>query len=82
MGSGIAQVSLLSGLQVILMDVSEAILARSLAGIGKGLDILLRKEKITAREKEQALSRLQTTTDPGGFAPAISSWRRQRNGRS
>ena len=69
MGSGIAQVSLLSGLQVILMDVSEAILARSLAGIGKGLDILLRKEKITAREKELALSRLQTTTDPGGFAP-------------
>ena len=69
MGSGIAQVSLLCGLQVILMDVSEAILARSLAGIGKGLDILLRKEKITAREKEQALSRLQTTTDPGGFAP-------------
>ncbi len=69
MGSGIAQVSLLCGLQVILMDVSEAILARSLAGIGKGLDILLRKEKITSRDKEQALSRLQTTTDPGGFAP-------------
>ena len=68
MGSGIAQVSLVSGLQVILSDLSEAVLARSRAGIGKGLDILVRKEKITGQEKEQALSGLQTTTDPGDFA--------------
>ena len=68
MGSGIAQVSLMSGLQVLLSDVSEAVLSRSRAGIGKGLDILVRKEKITALEKEQALSGLQTTTDPGDFA--------------
>ncbi|HEY5192092.1 MAG TPA: 3-hydroxyacyl-CoA dehydrogenase NAD-binding domain-containing protein, partial [Candidatus Deferrimicrobium sp.] len=47
MGSGIAQVSLMSGLQVVLNDVTEAVLARSRAGIGKGLDILVRKEKIT-----------------------------------
>ena len=64
MGSGIAQVSLMSGLQVVLNDVSEAVLARSRAGIGKGLDILVRKEKITAQEKERALSGLQTTIDP------------------
>lgn len=68
MGSGIAQVSLVSGLKVVLSDVSEAVLARSRAGIGKGLDILVRKEKITAQEKEQALSALRTTTDPGDFA--------------
>ena len=68
MGSGIAQVSLMSGLQVVLNDISDAILDRSRAGIGKGLDILVRKEKITAQEKERALSGLQTTTDPAGFA--------------
>jgi len=68
MGSGIAQVSLVSGFQVILSDVSEAVLARSREGIGKGLDILVRKEKITLREKEQALSGLRTTTEPGDFA--------------
>jgi 3-hydroxybutyryl-CoA dehydrogenase len=68
MGSGIAQVSLMCGLQVVLNDVSDAVLARSRAGIGKGLDILIRKEKITAQEKERALSGLQTTTDPGDFA--------------
>ena len=68
MGSGIAQVSLMSGLQVVLNDVSDAVLARSLAGIGKGLDILVRKEKITAQEKDRALSGLRTTTDLAGFA--------------
>ena len=68
MGSGIAQVSLMSGLQVVLNDVSDEILARSRAGIGKGLDILVRKEKITAQEKERALSGLQTTTDFAGLA--------------
>src|SRR5512141_2709908 len=68
MGSGIAQVSLMSGLKVVLNDVSDAILARSRAGIGKGLEILVRKEKITSQEKERALSGLQTTTDPAGFA--------------
>jgi len=68
MGSGIAQVSLVIGFRVILSDVSEAVLARSRAGIGKGLDILVRKEKITVQEKEHALSGLRTTTEPGDFA--------------
>src|SRR5512143_4002591 len=68
MGSGIAQVSLMSGLRVVLNDISDAILDRSRAGIGKGLDILVRKEKITPQEKERALSGFQTTTDLAGFA--------------
>jgi 3-hydroxybutyryl-CoA dehydrogenase len=58
----------MSGLQVVLNDVSDAVLDRSRAGIGKGLDILVRKEKITAQEKERALSGLQTTTDFAAFA--------------
>ena len=68
MGSGIAQVSLQSGLLVVLNDVSDAILDRSRAGIAKGLDILVRKEKITAQEKEKALSGLQASTDFAAFA--------------
>jgi len=68
MGSGIAQVSLMSGMQVILSDVSDAVLGRSRAGIAKGLDILVRKEKLTAQGKEQALAGLQTTTGLGDFA--------------
>ncbi|MBP2679229.1 MAG: 3-hydroxybutyryl-CoA dehydrogenase, partial [Deltaproteobacteria bacterium] len=68
MGSGIAQVSLMSGLQVVLNDVSDAVLDRSRAGIAKGLDILVRKEKITVQAMEKALSGLQATTDFAAFA--------------
>ncbi len=68
MGSGIAQVSLTSGLQVVLNDVSDAVLSRSRAGITKGLEILAGKGKITDIEKERALSRLATSTDLAEFA--------------
>jgi 3-hydroxybutyryl-CoA dehydrogenase len=68
MGSGIAQVSLMSGLKVVLNDVSDAVLAKSKAGIGKGLDILVRKEKISAQDKDRMLSMLATATDPAAFS--------------
>src|SRR3989304_2642953 len=68
MGSGIARVSLMSGYPVVLNDVAEAVLAKSREGIGKGLDILVRKEKITAQDKERMLSGLLTTTGFDGFS--------------
>lgn len=68
MGAGIAQVSLASGFSVILNDVSDSILARARAGIEKGLDILVRKEKISAEDKARMMQNLSTTTDLAGFA--------------
>jgi 3-hydroxybutyryl-CoA dehydrogenase len=68
MGSGIAQVCLMSGFQVVLADVSDAVLSKSRAGIGKGLDILVRKEKISAQDKERMVGGLSTTTDLAEFA--------------
>ncbi len=68
MGSGIAQVSLTSGYKVVLTDVSDAVLARSRAGIEKGLDILVRKEKITAPDRTRMAANLETTTDIGLFS--------------
>ena len=68
MGSGIAQVSLVSGFQVVLADVSDAVLAKSRAGIGKGLDILVRKEKITEQDRERMMAGLATTTSLAEFA--------------
>lgn len=68
MGSGIAQVCLMSGFKVVLNDVSDDALARSRASIGKGLDILVRKEKISAAEKEKALAGLTATTELTEFA--------------
>ncbi|MEW6718873.1 MAG: 3-hydroxybutyryl-CoA dehydrogenase [Thermodesulfobacteriota bacterium] len=68
MGSGIAQVCLQGGYRVVLNDVSGEILARSRAAIEKGFDILLRKERITAAERERALSGLTATTELAEFA--------------
>ncbi|MBI5419124.1 MAG: 3-hydroxybutyryl-CoA dehydrogenase [Deltaproteobacteria bacterium] len=68
MGGGIAQVSLMSGFRVLLNDVSEAILVRGRANIEKGLDILVRKEKIAAADKERMIGNLVTTANISDFA--------------
>ncbi len=61
MGSGIAQVSLVSGLKVVLNDLSDEILGKSRDVIGKGLDILVRKEKINAVDRTRMAENLRTT---------------------
>jgi len=68
MGSGIAQVSLMGGYKVLLNDVSDAILAKARAGIEKGLDILVRKEKISVADKARMAGNLATTTDLKAFS--------------
>jgi 3-hydroxybutyryl-CoA dehydrogenase len=68
MGGGIAQVSLMSGFTVLLNDVSGPALDKGRAGIGKGLDILVRKEKITAADKEKMLGRLVATANLSDFS--------------
>lgn len=68
MGSGIAQVCLAAGFRVVLSDVSGEALERARAGIGKGLDVLVRKEKITAADREKALAGLTATTGLSEFA--------------
>jgi len=68
MGGGIAQVSLMSGFKVLLNDVSDAFLSRGRTGIEKGLEILVRKEKITAAEREKMLGNLVATTNLSDFS--------------
>lgn len=50
MGSGIAQVCAMNGLEVILFDVSETILAAAKQRIIAGIDSLILKKKITGGE--------------------------------
>ncbi|SIO53498.1 3-hydroxyacyl-CoA dehydrogenase [Bradyrhizobium erythrophlei] len=69
MGNGIAQVCAAAGLGVTMVDISDAAVARGLATVGTSLDRLVKKEKISAAEKEATLSRIVATTDKAKLAP-------------
>ncbi|NML48408.1 3-hydroxybutyryl-CoA dehydrogenase [Ramlibacter sp. G-1-2-2] len=60
MGNGIAQVCAVAGLQVTMVDINEAALQRGVATIGKSLDRLVQKEKMSEADKASALKRVAT----------------------
>ncbi|MFC2169563.1 3-hydroxybutyryl-CoA dehydrogenase [Acidobacteriota bacterium] len=61
MGTGIAQVAIASGFEVVLEDVKEGILERAIAKMDKSLSKLIEKGQIS-EEKEKILERIRTTT--------------------
>ena len=65
MGNGIAQVFAQTGFDVNLVDIDQAFLDRAVATIGKSMDRQIKKEKITAGDKDAALARITTSTDLG-----------------
>ena len=58
MGSGIAQVAAIEGLDVVLVDNSEAALEKGLANVTRNLDRLVAKERLTATDKGAAIRRI------------------------
>ena len=62
MGNGIAHVFAQSGHDVVLCDVRQDALDKALATIGRNLDRLIKKERITSEDKEATLGRLTTST--------------------
>ena len=62
MGNGIAHVFAQYGFSVHLIDVSQDALTKAIATIGKNLDRMVAKEKITASEKESTLKNILTFT--------------------
>ena len=62
MGNGIAQACAVSGLDVVMVDVSNEAVARGIATVTGSLDRLQKKEKISAADKESALKRIKGTT--------------------
>ncbi|HEV2846185.1 MAG TPA: 3-hydroxybutyryl-CoA dehydrogenase [Thermoanaerobaculia bacterium] len=60
MGHGIAQVATQSGYEVILVDAAPAALERGRTQIGKGLERLVSKGKLSAEDRDGALGRLTT----------------------
>lgn len=63
MGNGIAHVFATSGYPVKLVDINASALEKALDTIGRNLDRMIKKEKITESDKETALSNIETTTD-------------------
>ncbi len=62
MGSGIAQLMAQKGIEVILADLDDVVVKRSLAGIEKGLQNRVDKGKMTGDEVKDILSRIKTST--------------------
>src|SRR5205809_901684 len=60
MGNGIAHVFAQAGYKVSLIDVSPDALKKGMDTIGKNLDRMLAKEKISATEKENTLKNIST----------------------
>jgi 3-hydroxybutyryl-CoA dehydrogenase len=63
MGAGIAQVFAQSGYEVTLIDINDQLLERGVKTIGKSLDRLVRKEKISATDKDEILGRVRKATN-------------------
>ena len=63
MGNGIAHVFAMKNYTVVLCDISEAALERAIATIGKNLDRMVAKEKISDEDKIAALANITTNTD-------------------
>ena len=62
MGSGIAEVAINSGFQVLMRDVNQGAIEKGTNRIMSDLERLVQKGKMTGEEKEGALKRLATTT--------------------
>lgn len=62
MGNGIAHVFAQNGFNVSLIDINETALEKAVATIGKNLDRMVQKEKISEADKKAALNNITTFT--------------------
>ena len=63
MGNGIAQACATSGINVVMVDISDAAVQKGIATVAGSLDRLIKKEKITAADKDAALARIQGSSN-------------------
>jgi 3-hydroxybutyryl-CoA dehydrogenase len=62
MGNGIAQACAVSGVNVVMVDISEAAVAKGVATVSSSLERLVKKEKISEADKAAALARIKGST--------------------
>lgn len=70
MGNGIAQTAAVAGLKVIMIDVTDAALAKGVATLTSSLERLVAKDKLDAATRDAALARIETSTDYQRIAAA------------
>jgi 3-hydroxybutyryl-CoA dehydrogenase len=63
MGHGIAQVAAVSGFDVVLSDISDQVLDEANRAIESSLEKFVAREKLTDENRQEALERLETTTE-------------------
>jgi len=68
MGSGIAQVCARSGYQVVASETNDTLLNKGLASISSRLAKDVEKGKLSAQDRDSALSRIKGTTDTRDFS--------------
>ena len=70
MGNGIAQACAVTGLRTVMIDVSDAALKKGSGAIAASLDRLVKKEKLSAGDRDAAIGRVIATTDYAALAKA------------
>jgi 3-hydroxybutyryl-CoA dehydrogenase len=70
MGNGIAHVTALAGIDVLLLDAKPEIVDKALAIISKNIDRQVAKGAVTAEAKDAAIARIKPVTDYAAFAAA------------
>ena len=70
MGSGIAQVAAMSGLDVIMMDIKDEFVQRGMATIERFLSKGVEKGKLSPEDKAATLARIKASTDLNDMAQA------------
>lgn len=68
MGAGITEVCARSGVDVIVRDVSDEVLAKGRGRITSSFDRAVKSGKLTAEERDRALQRITYTTDLAALA--------------
>ena len=63
MGNGIAQACAVSGINVVMVDISDAAVQKGVTTISGSLDRLLKKEKISVADKDAAMARIKGSTN-------------------
>jgi len=63
MGNGIAQACAVAGIDAVMIDVAEGPLAKGVAAIAGSLDRLVKKDKLSAADRDAALGRVKTSAD-------------------